>query len=139
MTDDLVAFLRARLDEDEQAAQEAHYEGQRWLSEEEDVCRWPDDELVHIADRKCDARHIARWDPVRVLAEVQAKRRIIEMYENADAAQRAGSISERNRTQDEAAVDVLGEAVHALAAVYASHPDYRGAWSPDEVDTRGHL
>ena len=57
-------------------------------------------------------------------------RRILRLYENALAAHRAGSISQRNRTQDEAAVDVLGEAVRLLALPYADRPEYQEQWRP---------
>jgi uncharacterized protein DUF6221 len=123
VTDDLVAFLKARLDEDEQAARDAHYEGQRWLSEEEDVCRWPDDELVHIADRKRDARHIARWDPARVLAEVQAKRRLLTQFELRGNSVRA--------TVHPSTGGVWDDLLRLLALPYASHPDYRSEWASD--------
>ena len=33
--DDLITFLKARLDEDEAAARDSYHEGQRWLTEEE--------------------------------------------------------------------------------------------------------
>lgn len=67
-----------------------------------------------------------------VLAECEAKRRIIQLYQNAVAAQRAGSVSDYNRIQDKAAVDVLGEAVQELAVPYAAmgRPGYREDWRP---------
>lgn len=82
---DLVAFISARLGEDEAAARDAYYEGQRWITEEEGVYRYPDDELVHMADRKRDARHIALHDPARVLREVEAKRKILATFAEMDA------------------------------------------------------
>jgi hypothetical protein len=172
-TADLIAFLRARLDEDEQVAREASRRmrdgwtptGEHWQWVEPDrdqvltldpvaeeclndygradlrsVEEYPVGsdlgDLPHFVVRSeevrtLDAMHIARWDPARVLAEVEAKRRVIKLYENALAAQRRGSISLRNRTQDEAAVDVLGEAVKALALPYADHADYRDEWRPE--------
>jgi hypothetical protein len=59
VSDDLVAFLKARLDEDEQTAQAA--EGH------------PVEALV--SDEAFD--HLTRWSSSRVLGEVAAKRRII--------------------------------------------------------------
>jgi len=74
---------------------------------------------------------LERFDPRRALAECEAKRRVVRLYENAARALHAGSMSERNRTQDEAAVDVLGAAVRALAESYAQLAGYRPEWSPD--------
>jgi hypothetical protein len=99
--DELVAFLRAALDRDEQVALAAtagpwrhdptkHWRkpGTAWF--EEAVFAGPAG-----ADATCiagtgvtddpqsmdDAEHIARWDPARVLAEVEAKRRILDWCE----------------------------------------------------------
>ena len=65
-----------------------------------------------------------------LLAEVEAKRRILRLYENALSAHRSGSISLRNRTQDEAVVEVLGEAVKELAVAMAGREGYREEWRP---------
>ena len=127
---DLAAFLNARLDEDEAAARDAYYEGQRWITEEEGVYRYPvfsdpvnpayaDQELVQMADRKRDARHIARWDPARVLREVEAKRKII-----AEADRSMKSIPFGHR------YDFALMTLRALAAVYSDHPDYLEEWRP---------
>jgi hypothetical protein len=64
--------------------------------------------------------HFARHDPARVLAECEAKRRVVEIASPAqdeDGATIPGS----------GLSDILG----ALAAVYADHPDYREEWSVD--------
>lgn len=126
MADDhvnLVEFLRARLDEDEQAAREAHYEGQRWISEEEDVCRWPDDELVHIADRKRDAAHIARHDPARVLAEVEAKRQMVDLAAGMLAAAKGDS-----EVDHYGGLSAAEETLLLLARPFRDHPDFDSSW-----------
>jgi hypothetical protein len=126
---DLAEFLTARLDEDEAAARESHYEGQRWITEEEDVYRYPRDEVVHFADRKADARHIARWDPARVLREVEAKRGILAEYQVVVSdAERIGDSSRRPRLYGQ--YDGLEHALTALAAVYSDHPEYDEAFRP---------
>lgn len=130
---DLLDFIRARLDEDEAAARESHYEGQRWLTEEEGVHRWPEDELVHMADRKADARHIARHDPARVLREVEAKWHIVRDYERAARACSDATGSEldsRGYASMCGARDALRAACAALAAAWSDHPDYRKEWAP---------
>lgn len=72
----------------------------------------------------------ARWGPAHLLARCAAQREIIALYVRADAAHRQGSASDRNRTQDEAAVDVLGEAVRELAVPYAHLAGYQESWRP---------
>ena len=130
MTDDLIAFLNARLDEDEAAAKKSHYEGQRWLTEEEGVYRWPTDELVHSADRKADARHIARFDPARVLREVAAKRAIIAEHgpsrQDGSRCRVCTAIADGGATRFRAPCPTLRH----LAAAYSDHPDYRQEWKP---------
>ena len=141
MTDDLIAFLNARLDEDEAAAKKSHYEGQRWLTEEEGVYRWPTDELVHSADRKADARHIARFDPARVLREVAAKRAIVAAHQPMEALyggwridktwQERGLVCTTCGFDDsESGVAWPCLTIRSLAAVYSDHDDYRQEWKP---------
>jgi hypothetical protein len=134
-TEALVAFAKARLDEDEAAARESHYEGQRWLTEEEGVYRWPGDELVHMADRKADARHIARHDPARVLREVEAKRAILAEHPQVRCGGRTtrrDDVGCQNCHDDDGAQWYPGycATVRAFATVWSDHPDYRPEWKP---------
>ena len=73
-----------------------------------------------------DARmddHIARHDPARVLAECEAKRRIVEIHGNGDAwCDYCAGYAEG--MQDECHTGRL------LALPYADHPDYREEWKP---------
>ncbi len=82
--DELVAWLRQQLGDDEEMASKA-VEHRRFPTYGE-------------LDRSLTPRvrgHIARWDPSRVLAEVEAKRRVITVWESqmesygADAAEEA--------------------------------------------------
>jgi hypothetical protein len=97
---DLVKFLRARLDEDEAAAK-------AWLP---------------FGNPDAAARaHVARLDPGRVLAEVEAKRRIIAEHHPVDPCD-----------AHDASFDTIPcDTLLALASVYAEHPDYREEWKPD--------
>lgn len=67
-----------------------------------------------------DAAHIARHDPARVLAECEAKRRIVE------------SLIDMEPVEDErkGQVVTLRWVCHSLALPYADHPDYREEWKP---------
>ena len=123
MSDDLAAFLAVRLDEDEAAARDSYYEGQRWIAEEEGVYRYPDDELIHSADRKADARHIALHDPARVLREVAADRKILAEYERIQLSAAAYP------SQGNAAALIAVQAVVKIRAeVFDGHPDYGEDW-----------
>lgn len=73
------------------------------------------------------ADHMVRFDPTRVRAEVEAKRRIVDTYEELH--------HNPDRLTDLAvhmAWYLLGNVVRDLARVYADHPDYR------QVVLRGH-
>lgn len=145
MTDDLVAFINARLDEDEQAARASHYEGQRWLAEEEGVSRWPDDEPVHMADTKKDARHIALHDPARVLRGVEAKRQVLTVHRPGKEVPEWSSAVGRFTTVscegcgfggpcDDPHTEDINECptLQALATEWSDHPDYdREHWATE--------
>lgn len=122
----LVEFLLARITEDEAVATESFYDGQRWYSEEEAVSDFgryeADDDRVIDADRKSDARHIARWEPARVLAECAAKRAIIEIHRFDEG----GSDPCDAHDPDFRSVDC--DTLLLLAAPYASHEHFEPVW-----------
>lgn len=102
----LTEFLLARIAEDEAvaiAAVQGFTEGDFWR----------DGNTTTLAS----ARHVASHGPARVLAECEAKRRIV--------AGLSGVLAQsRNEQQIQNAQTTLGH----LAAVYADHPDYRDEW-----------
>lgn len=135
--DDQVTWLRAQLDEDERVAQEA-YDASRggWALRvivEDDS---GPDRYLDLGSRGLDAgfgrddqilpkqaAHIARHDPVRVLAEVAAKRRRIDelvMMAYDDPADETASFLLRLETQP-----------------FADRPGYRPEWAPDADPTVG--
>jgi hypothetical protein len=63
VSEDLVAYLRARLDEEAYLAPRHHYAPCAWLD-------WLDDRA-----RSCDCGY-----PARVLADIEAKRRIVDRF-----------------------------------------------------------
>lgn len=111
---DLSAFLLARFAEDEAAARAAQPEV--WYSYFRNVMVLGDDkDFVCDVATKGDARHIARHDPARVLAECEAKRRIVERHLACD---------------DTGLGDDPCDDLRVLAAIYGAHPDYRAGWAP---------
>lgn len=144
MSDDLVAFLRARLDEDERIARAAswtdeanawhaepspfgaRHDGQRWYVEdgmEEGVVSHVD---PAASDDEGVARHIAEWDPARVLREIDADRALVAVYEAV--ADLDTEDPEPEFAYGRAAG--LGEAVRFRALRYADRPGYREEWRP---------
>lgn len=146
-TDELVAFLRARLGEDERVAREAtagpwrHNPDKHWRKPgtswfEEAVFAGPaGSDATCVAgtgesddsQSTADARHIALWDPARVLAEVAAKRRILdELDKERDQLERSGY----RPTDVSPALARLHRVARFLALPYADHADYREQWRP---------
>lgn len=145
MTADLVAFLRARLDEDHLTAFAA--EGAEWTVENQkktrDVETFKNPGAVHFgvwvvtgengADGVAEttdashARHIARHDPARVLAEVNAKRRVLGVYNSWEFLARTKP-HDPNAEITELAVR---QTLRALALPYRDHPDYQPEWAPE--------
>ncbi|MFI2287543.1 DUF6221 family protein [Streptomyces niveus] len=112
--DDLVAFLRARLDQGEQAAHATE-----WCAATRGFNGWDaqriDDDTWEVRSHGAvlatnleqgDVEHIARHDPARVLREIQAHRTTVDEYGIA-----------------------LGVCPR-IAAVRADHPDCMEAWRP---------
>ncbi|MFB8035885.1 DUF6221 family protein [Streptomyces sp. NPDC056004] len=129
--DDLVQFLRDRLDEDETLAQN---NGQ-WSTSWQDLTT--DGELrddanagtvayiPHVATRT----HIARHDPARVLAQVTAVRGVLTEYDESAQAAATGNRALTRGTANMTLAALKPVLAH-LATAYAHHPDYQADWSP---------
>lgn len=111
---EIAEFLLARVSEDETAARATYYERISALE-------W---------------RPVERPNP-RALAEVEAKRRIVERYQRAQAAveadQRrvdAGGYSDERGTVGGWEASTLRPVLGLLARPYADHPDYDLGWEP---------
>lgn len=121
--DELIAFVRQQLDEDERVARAAVElawasggSGQ-WSTDSSGII----DSAVEVAPQVLvdegvptseQIEHITRWDPARVLAEVEAKRRILDAA--SDLQEREGRYAE--------------DFVRALAQPYAGQPGWREEW-----------
>lgn len=88
----VVEFLHARLDEEYAAAQAVYDEASDY----------------RVIGSGLAEEHFSNWRPARVLAEVEANRRIV------------GCAAEQPET--------MGEVVAHLAEVYDGHPDYDESW-----------
>lgn len=148
---DLVEFLKARLDEDEQVARNAALavgthgfgderveHGKRWVSSYHDVHRRRlavGEKEVKIAECRAFgasvvAVHIARHDPQRVLREVERGRSLITRYERA--VEFGGrSPSGFVRGQDDGYIQGCLDAIKDTAAVHRDHSDYKEEWNDD--------
>lgn len=132
MTDDLVAFLKTCVDAEEAAAQD-------WERAPHTVdCGV---RLGYWAERDCVCGY-----PKRVLAEVAAKRRIIDLHH---------SLGPSAGTEDKLVCDACGPeedisfrvetygrgwpctTLRLLASVYAGRPGWQSEWAPDEEENRG--
>ena len=135
---DLVAFLRARLDEDEAVARDATTDcgmSAEW-NEPTSGCLdvglpdhggedWQD--YVWPQGDSRVTRFIARHDPARVLREVEANRAILARYEFISQAATVNTGREKVTVEKIAAT--LERDVRDIAAVWSDHPDYEEAWN----------
>lgn len=105
----LFDFLRARLDEEEQAAWAAAAEWTAQLAAVPEPLR----------------QQMVRHSPDRVLADVEARRVIVRRFEQLKA------VRQELQSSPPTAIErvTLSEVVWHLATVYADHPDYRDVWS----------
>lgn len=140
--DDLITWLRAQIDDDEQTARAAADSmlwhgpvkaGEVWESDRGfvyaegevpglwDECLWKADTPGRYTREMSEhaAHHVARHDPARVLREVEAKRQIIGLV--TDAGPQFGD------GYTEAYRDVL----RRLALPYSNRPGYLEAWRPE--------
>ncbi|MEU8346203.1 DUF6221 family protein [Spirillospora sp. NPDC048832] len=133
---DLVEFLRARLARDEQIARDCA--SAPWKAAPSGTVGIDTDEpaptaesatkaeFVAKAENDAYAEHIARHDPARTLAEVAARRRIVDDYEK-----NTWILGQGHRTPElEAAQAVRESVLRLLALPYATHPAYQEEWRP---------
>lgn len=125
---DIVAFLKARLDEDEQVARlaipgpwvsDGYYSvASEALGEGRSViCEGDCGGGVHDSETSA---HIARHNPARVLADIDAKLRLLTQFELRGNSVRATVVPTTGGVWD----DLL----RMLALPYAEHADYDQRW-----------
>ncbi|HMH90612.1 MAG TPA: DUF6221 family protein [Streptosporangiaceae bacterium] len=148
----LAAFVTARLDEDEAMARAAPGEHWRAFAEESIAgASVYDEQWVLLYPERYDhdnklsvkpgatgpqyierardemAAHIARHDPARVLREVTAGRRILELHLPDEDSPDADPDEPRCQRCQESAWPC--STLRALAAIWSDHPDYDPAWA----------
>jgi hypothetical protein len=107
---EIAEFLLARIAEDEAAAREGQ------------VAKLPFwvGQIMGRSGSESAPRYVNRFNPARVLAECEAKRRIVEeLGDFGDGHVWASGEASRAET-----------ALQALASVYADHPDFDPEWKP---------
>lgn len=134
----LVEFLRARLAEDQQwaraAAEGDGYAG--WDVPSTGVVQVAGGDLDGLVVAPCEAaHHIARHDPARVLAEVEAKRRIVHAHDRPHHCSGEQSVVDGQPWElweDEHTENTEGVCytLRLLALPDADHPDYDPTWRP---------
>lgn len=121
-TDDLVVWLRAQLDDEEAAAEQLRQQAREVRQELKEPRLlgkpmpgwglWPDVERMAAG----------------VLADVAAKRVVLDAYEHARIVYRDHYRLGVGTARECAKVDALGEVVRLLAGPYAGRPGYREEW-----------
>jgi hypothetical protein len=140
VSDDLVQFLRARLDEDEQVARDACHGGPaEWTTDDSypvSVAGLPPGTDVFAravafdegSPSESQAAHIARHDPARVLAEAEAKRMLLDSIVPTMNAFEDRIDEEWGTSEGEHASAAF---LRAWARVHRDHPDFDPAWLED--------
>jgi hypothetical protein len=101
--DDLIAFIKARLDEDEANGRHA-------------LALWPSTHFTIDPGSLVIVEFHRRHDPDRDLREIAAKRAILAMDDDSEGYAYSVAVS---------------RAIVHLAAAWSDHPDYRAEWAPD--------
>jgi len=123
--DDLATWLRTQLDDDERASRGATPGPWRVSSISEFGTADVEGITTAYAEPCCaaeDAEHIARWDPARVLTEVDAKRRILDLH-SAEPGQHPDFCGHDMH-------ELPCPTVRLLALPMAGRDGYREEWRP---------
>lgn len=147
MTDDIVAFITARLDEDERLARavednSAPWVGQ-WKVDGEHALRTYNDWVLasHFPEpfRPGFLTHVARHDPARVLRGVEAKRQILNkvaawqhqrLYDDTDENAGPYSCSRDGHTCECGVLEQQLDVLRPTASEWSTHESYREEWKP---------
>ena len=123
--EDLIDWLRAVLDEDEAAARAAT--PGPWAPSGHSVITADDIEISDVPRR--DAPHIARHDPRQVLADIAAKRAILDLHDQSGV--RWVGFPRADRQESYCVHDQQAAPCHTvrlLASAYRHRPGWRAEW-----------
>jgi hypothetical protein len=131
MSTDLVAFLTARYDEAEKNVRSEIGLSEFLGRELKDWGKYVYDPVIGPYGGQNQRRDMATGiyiaeaaDPIRVLADIAAKRRVVDLHR---------PVGDRRYHPVRCAEDGRGypcDTLTALASVYADHSDYRSEWKP---------
>jgi hypothetical protein len=120
MTVNLAVFLRARLDED----------GAR---QKDSLTAWHSRDCESLPDVLYPDREPGACDcgvPERMLAEVEAKRKLVAAYESAVTAYGAAELGTTVSDLMTGSVNSLRYALQLAVLAYADHPGFKEEWLP---------
>ena len=125
VVDDLITWLKAQLDDDERVALAADPKRHRAIVTQS---------MTGQSGAHHNTRLVAEWDPARVLAEIHAKRLILDVHAPVDGYDPNGSVcstcGERGNPGDEdAVVRWPCLTVRLLAQPYAGREGWLESWT----------
>lgn len=127
--DDLVVFLRTRLDEEDRLAADCVTTDGEWEARGEDLVT---DEGNEFALQAAPATHAAHHDPAHAIRSVASRRTVLVLRESVllrmDRAMAAGDGAAYSLARAE--LRVTDFVVRLDAAIYSNHPDYNPSWAP---------
>ena len=135
MADDLTAFLTARLDEEHLLAHKFVYvDGGEWTADVLARLWWYSDPPKSRSATDPIIQHAARYNPARIMREVEAKRAILDRHQPHETAFDGPACNWCSEDVDDR--PQLWKQpwpcpdARSLAAVWNDHPDYRQEWAP---------
>ncbi|MFD3999866.1 DUF6221 family protein [Streptomyces rubiginosohelvolus] len=150
MTDALVAFVKARLDDDERVACAARDDvGEaEWIGSQESGHPWryqhqgvwgEHDGLCSEAPPVAETAsrpvqdHIARHDPARTLREIEAKRQLLDEHQDVNDGSCGTCVDGKWGYPTHGGSSPQSypcRTLRLLALPYSGHPEYKEAWRP---------
>ncbi|MGW1154489.1 DUF6221 family protein [Streptomyces rubiginosohelvolus] len=134
MTDALVAFLKARLDDDAQVARRAG-DSFRQIGETGVIVATEGDRAEECASANWSgvAEHIVRHDPARTLREVEAKRQLLDEHQDVNDGSCGTCVDGKWGYPTHGGGSPQSypcRTLRLLALPYSDHPEYEEAWRP---------
>jgi hypothetical protein len=133
--DDLIIWLRTQYDADERIATSAAGAYPHWVASSGAVCQQDTGGSGYLATGPYETdldedviEHMVLHDPARVLADIAAKRAILDEYERASAA--VPEDEQLWNTSENGYRAGLATAIEHLATAYADRPGWREEWRP---------